>query len=73
MGTGGKLFLIERLMDRLRPEPTTALLDLTMLAVLGGQERTLEEYCVLFLHANFRLSRIIPTGSPFSIIEAMPT
>jgi ubiquinone/menaquinone biosynthesis C-methylase UbiE len=72
MDASGRLFLIEQVMDPLRPEPATALLDLTMLAVLGGRERTAQEYAMLCTHADLRLARIIPTCSPFSIMEAVP-
>jgi hypothetical protein len=72
MDAGGRLFLIEQVLDPLRPEPATALLDLTMLAMLGGRERNAQEYATLFTHADLRLSRIIPTCSPFSIMEAVP-
>jgi hypothetical protein len=45
-------------------------MDLNMLVLLGGRERTEEEYQRLFQAAGFRLERIIPTRSPFSVIEA---
>jgi hypothetical protein len=58
-------------LDALHPAPATALLDLTMLAILGGKERTGAEYDWLLTQADLRLSRIIPTSSPFSIIEVV--
>jgi hypothetical protein len=36
----------------------------------GGQERTEEEYRALLAKAGLRLTRVIPTHSPVSIIEA---
>ncbi|MBX3438987.1 MAG: methyltransferase, partial [Planctomycetaceae bacterium] len=48
------------------------LLDLTMLTVAGGQERTQEEYRHLFAEAGFRISQIIPTRTEVSIIEGIP-
>ena len=72
MDLNGKLLLVEQVLDPLRPKPATALLDLTMLAVVGGRERTAEEYDMLLTYAHLKLSRIIPTTSPFSIIEATP-
>ena len=47
-------------------------LDMTMLATTPGQERTEPENRVLFEKANFRLTRVIPTGSAISIVEAIP-
>ncbi len=45
--------------------------DLTMMTV-GGKERTGEEYRRLLADAGFRLTRIVPTASSFSVIEAAP-
>jgi hypothetical protein len=45
-------------------------LDLTMLLIPGGKERTEAEYRILFESAGFRLTRIVPTGTEVSVIEA---
>ena len=66
----GKLLLVEMVIPpENRPSPAQAM-DLNMLVVLGGQERTEEEFDRLFQAAGFRLDRVIPTHSPFSVIEA---
>jgi hypothetical protein len=57
---------------KLRHYPAQAL-DLNMLVIPGGRERTEEEYQRLLSGAAFRLARIIPTHSPFSVIEATRT
>lgn len=44
-------------------------LDLVMLLIPGGKERTQEEYRALFEQAGFELSRIVPTGTEVSVIE----
>jgi hypothetical protein len=41
-----------------------------MLVMTGGQERTQSEYGALLAQAGFRLNRVIPTGSPFQVLEA---
>ncbi len=46
------------------------LLDLNMLVIPGGQERTAAEYEKLFAKAGFRLTRIVPTSTELSVIEA---
>ncbi len=46
------------------------LLDLNMLVIPGGQERTAAEYETLLAKAGFRLTRIIPTATELSLIEA---
>ena len=46
-------------------------LDINMLVLTGGRERTPEEFGQLFSSSGWRLSRVIPTPSPYSIVEAM--
>jgi hypothetical protein len=72
MGGRAKLLLVEQVLDPLEPRPATALLDLTMLAIVGGKERTADEYRSLLDSAAFSLTRIVATDSPFSIIEGSP-
>ena len=49
------------------------LYDVHMLVLYsGGRERTLDEYRGLLTAADLRLSRIIPTEVPRSVIEAVP-
>ncbi len=74
IGRKGILLLVERVL----PEATTGetlkfLSDLNMLVLLGGRERTEEEFRALLAGAGFTLKRIIPTPRLFSIIEAVPT
>ena len=45
-------------------------LDLTMLVIPGGKERTAEEYRKLLASAGFVLSRIVPSAFEISVIEA---
>jgi len=40
--------------------------------MLGGRERTADDFGRLCAAAGFRLTRVIPTGSPYAIIEAEP-
>jgi hypothetical protein len=44
-------------------------LDLVMLLIPGGKERSEDEYRTLFERAGFALTRIVPTGSEVSIVE----
>jgi len=46
-------------------------LDITMLAVTGGRERTEAQYRALLAAAGFRLARVLPTASQYSIVEAV--
>ena len=48
------------------------LLDLEMMAMTQhGKERTREEFDVLFRSANLRLTRIVPTDAPVSVVEGV--
>lgn len=46
-------------------------LDLEMLMMPGGKERTEEEYRALFAGAGFQMTRIAETKSPLCVIEAV--
>lgn len=48
------------------------MLDMTMLMMTGGQERNEAEYAALLAKASFRLTRVIPTESAASVVEAVP-
>jgi SAM-dependent methyltransferase len=66
----GRLLVVEMVIPSdNRPSPAQAM-DLNMLVLLGGQERTGEQFERLLRGAGFRLERIVPTQSPFSVIEA---
>jgi SAM-dependent methyltransferase len=68
----GRLLLVEMVIPSdNRPSPAQGM-DVNMLVLLGGQERTAEQFARLLEGAGFRLERIIPTHSPFSVIEARP-
>ena len=67
----GKVLLAEMVIPEGNEPHPGKLLDLEMLTSPGGLERTAAEYAGLFEQAGFRLNRIVPTRSPFSIIEAV--
>ena len=45
-------------------------LDLVMLLIPGGKERTEDEYRVLLGNAAFELTRVVPTSTEIGIVEA---
>jgi hypothetical protein len=47
------------------------IMDVAMLVSLGGRERTVPEFESLFAEADLQMTRVIPTQSPVSIIEAV--
>jgi hypothetical protein len=72
-GPNSRLIVIERLVpEDGTPALDTAMLDVAMLVVTGGRERTASEFRELFDRTGFRLTRVVPTASPFSLIEGEP-
>jgi len=69
MGDGGKLLLVESVIPPGNAPSFGKLLDLTMLVIPGGKERTEAEYRELFTAAGFRLTRIVPTAAEVCVIE----
>lgn len=67
----GRLLLAEMVVPEGNEPHYSKVLDLEMLTSPGGIERTAEEYSALFEAAGFRLNRIVPTRSPFSVIEGV--
>lgn len=68
----GKLLLMERVLkpgNELDPERA---MDLNMLVMLRGRERTEAELRALLENAGFRLARVIEMPLPWSIIECQP-
>lgn len=54
-------------------EPSVGkMLDLAMMVLPGGMERTEEQYRTLFAKVGLRLERIVPTAADVSVIEARP-
>jgi hypothetical protein len=49
------------------------LLDLNMLVMNGGRERTETEFRTLLDASGYKLTKIVPTMAPQSVIEAVPT
>jgi hypothetical protein len=65
-----RLLIIEMVLPAGDTPHPGKMLDLMMLVGPGGQERTEKEYDALLSKANLRLTRIVPTESPVSVVEA---
>lgn len=71
MNPGGHLLLAEMVLpDGDAPHPGK-MLDMIMLTIMGGEERTASQYNALLDQAGFRMTRVIPTASLVSIVEAV--
>lgn len=68
----GRLLVIEMVIKPGNAAQMAKWLDLNMLVLPGGQERTEAEYRELFAKAGFRLERIVPTATENSVIEGRP-
>lgn len=71
MAPNGKLLVIEFVVKPPNQPDVAKLMDLNMLVLLTGLERTEEEFRELYAGAGFRLTRVVPAGR-LSIIEGVP-
>lgn len=69
MPDGGKLLVVESVIPPGNEPFGGKWLDLTMMLIPGGKERTEEEYRTLYDQAGFELERIVPTSMEVSVIE----
>jgi hypothetical protein len=71
MNDDGRLLLGEAVLpDGTEPHPATWI-DLEMLVMGAGRQRTEEEYRALFRRADLRLTRVVPTHAMFDLVEAV--
>lgn len=68
----GILLLVEYCLDETDPVPVAQAVDLIMMTLTGGRERTFSEYQALLSEVQFQISRSIPVSGHIQIIEAFP-
>jgi hypothetical protein len=71
MNPAGRLLIVEMVLPPGDTAHPGKMLDMTMLVLLGGQERTESEYASLLSKAGLRLTQVVPTNSAVSIVEAV--
>jgi hypothetical protein len=71
MRPGGRVIVIEMLLGEIGEPELVPLMDLNMMVMLTGRERTLAEYRALLEDAGLRFSKSIPIRSPMAVIEAV--
>lgn len=71
MKPDGRLLIIEMVLPAGNDPHPGKMLDMMMLVGPGGQERTEPEYRELLGKAGFRLTRVVPTQSAVSVVEAV--
>ncbi|WP_327355116.1 methyltransferase [Streptomyces sp. NBC_01304] len=72
MSDDARLLIVDTVVPEGDEFSPSKIIDLNMMVLSGGQERTAEEFRALLAEAGFRLTRIVPTRSPSSVIEAEP-
>jgi hypothetical protein len=70
MAPDGRVVVVEMLITDQGPPSPAPLLDLNMLVMLTGKERTADEFGALFAEAGLKLAKVVPTMSPFAVVEA---
>ena len=68
---GATVLIIEAVADEEVLDPVVRILDVIMLAITGGRERTAAELDQLLGSVGFRPTGILPTPSPLRIVEAV--
>ena len=72
MAEDARLLVIERVIPAGNEAAEAKLFDINMLVVIGGRERTEEEYRALFHSARFRLTQTSATSSPVGLLVGTP-
>lgn len=72
MGPGARLLLAEAVIPPGNDPFFGKLMDLNMLVMTGGSERTEAEFRALLATAGFELTAVVPTGGIVDIVEARP-
>ena len=68
----GRVVLLESVLPPGNAPDFGKVIDIEMMLMPGGRERTEEEFRSLFERAGFRLARIVPTSAPLWVVEARP-
>lgn len=71
MSEGGRVLAVDNVVAPGDAPHWGKMLDINMMVLGGGMERTEEEFRDLFARAGLRLVRVIPTDCPLSIVEGM--
>jgi hypothetical protein len=66
---GARIVAVESVMPEGDVPHPTRVIDITMLAMLPGRERTEASYRALLDSAGFTLDRVVPTPTPYAFIE----
>ncbi|WP_079195372.1 methyltransferase [Streptomyces acidiscabies] len=68
---GGRVLVLDAVVPPGNAPHQSKTLDIMMMTSFGGRERTASDFATLFETAGLRLSRVIPTESVLSVVEAV--
>jgi SAM-dependent methyltransferase len=71
MAPGGRVLVAETVVPPGNAPDPIKVMDVNMLVVTGGRERTADEFAALFERAGLKAGRVVPTGARVSILEAV--
>jgi len=71
MNPDGKLLIVEMVLPEGDEPHMGKMLDMMMMLVPGGEERTPSEYAALLEPNGFKVNRVVPTASAVSVVEAV--
>jgi hypothetical protein len=72
ISNNSKLLLMEFVLPEGKRQHPGKLIDLWLMILIGGKERTSAQYAELLASAGFRLNRVVMTASSVAIVEAQP-
>ena len=70
MNEKGKVLVVDNVIAPGNDPGWGKLLDIQML-IIGGRERTKKEFAAMFAEAGLKLTRVVPTKGPLSIVEGV--
>ena len=70
MAPGGRVLVVEHVIRPGNAPDWGKMLDINMLVLTGGRERTKDEFAALFARAGLRLRRVHKTEAALSVVEA---
>ena len=72
MSQEARLIIVDCVVPETNEPHFSKFIDLNMLVMTGGKERTAKEFEALLNATGFKVLQVIPTDQPTSIIEAQP-
>ena len=70
MNEKGKILVVDNVIAPGNDPSWGKLLDIQML-IIGGRERTKKEFAAMFAEADLKLTKVVPTKGPLSIVEGV--